>query len=453
MTQQYLDDTDPKFQYTQTPGGWAEYPEYESPAFNITLPPGVTGKKFHSVKVPGESVSLNFKGKRPMSYSVPAGNLTPIPGTQVLLYGPCYAHNGAYTVTLDNQDPVQYNASVNAYSAPQVASVSQACLRYMSPPLDPDKLHYVSMANADQGRETNLDWALVVESSGGGHLQGGNNAKSNTGAIAGAVAGTVALLLALAALWFVVRRRRQRVKRVVGHNAPDDDSDDRKMTNLDLLSTPIDAPILLSDEHETKTLTNPSHASSGSQGNIRSFRRIEPFELPPLVDGARSTGGKAGSVGALSPHSASSGDMQAQQEAAMAIRRAPAPETAGVAATGVPGREETGEHQGAPSSAPTQPLSAPAASAPSDSSQRDSVPVASSHSRATSQPDSQAPVVPDLSQISSDVNRILAQLGQIRRGADPNVNGAQRDNEGMSELDEDDMPAEAPPQYGKHRRV
>ncbi|KAF8600843.1 hypothetical protein BDV93DRAFT_525112 [Ceratobasidium sp. AG-I] len=434
-TLQYLDDTDPKFQYTQTPGGWAQYPHYDSPAFNITLPPGVTNKTFHCAEVPGESASLNFKG------------------TQVLLYGPCYASNGAYTITLNNQDPVVYNASINAYSAPRVESVAQACLRYMSPPLDPDKLHYVSIANADQGRQTNLDWALVVESSGGGYLQGGSKAKSNVGAIAGAVVGTVALLLALAALWFVIRRRRQRVKRVVAHTASDEDSYDRKITNLDLLSTPIDTPILLSDEQKARTLTNPSHASSGSQSNMTSFRRIEPFELPPLVDGARNTGGKAGSAG-LSPHSASSGGMQAQLEAAIANGHPTTVESAGIAVVDVPAREEAREHQDVLPPAPTQPSSsAPVPSVPSDAPQSASVPAESSHARAISQPDSQTSAVPDLSQISSDVNRILVQLGQIRRRTDSNANGAQRDTEGMSDLDEDDMPVEAPPQYGKHRRV
>lgn len=325
----------------------------------------------------------------------------------------------------------------------------------MSPPLDPSKLHYVSMANDDSGRETNLDWALVVENSGGGYLHGGSKAKSNVGAIAGAVVGAVALILALAALWFIIRRRRRKAKRVVAHDASDNSSDDRKLAHLDLLSTPTDTPSLFSNEHKPNVLTNPSHGSSGSQSNTRSFRRIEPFELPPLVDGARNTGGKAGSAGEFSPRSTSSGAMQVQQEAAVANERVPAAESAEVPASGVPVREEARERQAAPVSVPQVPP-VPAQPAPasqalsSDVSQPGSVPTAPSHARATSQPDSQVSTVPDLSQISSDVNRILVQLGRIRRRADSNVNGAEG---GMSDVDEDDVPVEAPPQYGKHRRV
>ena len=66
----------------------------------------------------------------------------------MLIYGPCYSSNGAYAITLDQQEAVLYNASTNAYSAPNVASVAGSCLRYMSPPLSPDHLHYVNMANA-----------------------------------------------------------------------------------------------------------------------------------------------------------------------------------------------------------------------------------------------------------------------------------------------------------------
>lgn len=76
-TQQYLDNSDTRFQYTQTPGGWAEYNEYVSSSFNITYPPGVIGKQFHCSKEPGQSVSLNFQGKRAMSNAICAGTYIP----------------------------------------------------------------------------------------------------------------------------------------------------------------------------------------------------------------------------------------------------------------------------------------------------------------------------------------------------------------------------------------
>ncbi|KAH7338962.1 hypothetical protein B0J17DRAFT_397974 [Rhizoctonia solani] len=196
MSMTYLDDDSPVLEYTQTPGGWARYNEYDSSTFNITQPEGVSNRKFQSTKVPGESVSMNFNG------------------TQVLIYGPCYSSNGAYAITLDQQEAVLYNASTNAYSQPNAASVAGACLRYISPPLSPDHLHYINMANADRGRETNLDWVLIVGESGGQSISDGQKKqKHNVSAIAGAVAGSVALLLALAALWCVLRYRRRRVRK------------------------------------------------------------------------------------------------------------------------------------------------------------------------------------------------------------------------------------------------
>jgi hypothetical protein len=63
MSMAYLDDDDPALEYSQTPGGWARYNEYESPAFNITQPEGVTNRMFQSTKVLGESVTMNFNGE------------------------------------------------------------------------------------------------------------------------------------------------------------------------------------------------------------------------------------------------------------------------------------------------------------------------------------------------------------------------------------------------------
>ncbi|KAG9094755.1 hypothetical protein FRC06_010511 [Ceratobasidium sp. 370] len=316
LSRSFLDDDHPALKYTPT--GWARYNEYTSPDFNITLPEGVVNGKFQCSKDPGTS-------------------------TQVLLYGPCYASNGAYTINLDNQPPVVYNASINAYSAPRVESVAGACLRYISPPLAPDKLHYVSMANADSERETNLDWVVVIGDTGGQHVVGKQKNKSNVGAIAGAVAGSVVLLLALVILFFFIRRRRHIVKRIV---TADDASDDRKSAPLDLLSAKSDLQSLSSDHKPNVLPSTTSQTSSGLPSNA-----------------SRPTLGL--------------------------VTTAPEPQP-----------------------------------------------------------------VPDLSQISSDVNRILAQLGQIRRRADSTAaNGLDRVRSPVGGDDEDDPPVEAPPEYGKHRRV
>jgi hypothetical protein len=360
-----------------------------------------------------------------------------LPGTQILLYGPCYSSNGAYTITLDNETPVVYNASTNAYSFPQAASVAGACLRYISPPLAPGKLHYVNMANADQGRETNLDWVLVVDNPGGEAISATNH-KSNIGAIIGAVVGSVALLLALVALFFVIRRRRHNAKRVTALAGSDGDPDERKGTALDLLSAQSDIPSLSSDAIPN-VLVSPSHGS-GSQGNERSYRRIEPFELPPIVDGARTGGGKAGSGAEFSLRSLSSDVMQAQQDAPVVSAESPMV---------VDSTEATPVVAPAPVSS-----SAPPSSASPDVSQSVAPPATRAPGTSLSQPPQpQAPAAPDLSQISSDVNRILAQLGQIRRQTDSNAaaNGGVRSP--VDEEDEDSAPVEAPPEYGKHRRV
>jgi len=420
LSRSFLDDDHPALQYTQT--GWARYNEYTSPDFNITLPEGVTNGKFQCSKDSGTSVSLTFNG------------------TQVLLYGPCYASNGAYTINLDNRPPAVYNASINAYSAPRVASVAGACLRYISPPLAPDRLHYVSMANADKERETNLDWVVVIGNTGGQRISGNRKNKSNVGSIAGAVAGSVALLLALLVIFFIIRRRRRKAKRVT---MADDASEDRKPAPLDLLSTQADLQSL-SSEHKPNVLVSPSHGSGGNQGNERSYRRIEPFELPPLVDGVENaTGGKVTlqmttSGGETSGAEASTPIPSLQQDASVEV-----PARAVSTRTVSPPPAPVGAHAPQPSTTSQAssglPLNAP----------RPTLGLVTATPNAPAQPRP----VPDLSRISSDVNRILAQLGQIRRRADsnaPNGLGSVRSPAGD---DEDDLPVEAPPEYGKHRRV
>ncbi|KAG8705327.1 hypothetical protein FRC09_003027 [Ceratobasidium sp. 395] len=428
----FLDDEDQSLQYTRT--GWGRYGEYTSPEFNITQPQGVTNGKFQSSKDPGTSVSLTFNG------------------TQVLLYGPCYSSNGAYTINLNNESPVVYNASINAYSFPFTHNVAGACLRYISPPLGSDKLHYVSMANADLDRETNLDWVVVIgntggqpvgsgSGSGGGSGPGGGSGsgeggkgrsnKSNAGAIAGAVAGSVVLLLVLALMFLFIRRRRQKAKRVM---TTIDASDDRKAASLDLLSAQSDIKSL-SGDHKPNVLINPSHGSAGSQGNERSYRRIEPFELPPIVDGAGNavgakmvsrTGTPGGNIDASTSVSSLPRDTDGSTPARTVSMRTVSPPPASV-----------------PAPAPTRAH----ASQPSTSSGLTSTNTSQLTSNA-----SPPQAVPDLSQISSDVNRILVQLGQIRRRADSNVaNGVRSPVETVEE--EDYPPGEAPPEYGKHRRV
>ncbi|KAJ1302785.1 hypothetical protein OPQ81_003092 [Rhizoctonia solani] len=403
MAMTYLDDDSPALEYSQTPGGWARYGEYESSAFNITQPEGVTNRKFQSTKMPGESVSMNFNG------------------TQVLIYGPCYSSNGAYAITLDQQEAVLYNASTNAYSVPHAASVAGACLRYMSPPLSPDRLHYISMANADQGRETNLDWVLVVGESGGQSISDGQNQKKhNVSAIAGAVAGSVALLLALASLC----------------------SDENKSKAVDLLATESDIPKLLDGDRQTNA--NPSHTST----NLSTFRRVEPFELPPLVDYANG-----------SKNSSSGGSVSSNQ----APPRTSAPRDS-IASIPMVQMATTGPAEVHPVSPPL-PVSVPdpAPQMPTPVVQpvtqtHHPEPSASSSSAAAPQDaagpqinQSQAPyanpgAAPDLSQISSDVNRILIQLGEIRRKGQRGYSGG-----GLQE--EEDIPEGAPPEYGKHRRA
>ncbi|KAG8745047.1 hypothetical protein FRC10_009021 [Ceratobasidium sp. 414] len=419
LTPSFLDDNDPMLKYTQT--GWARYGEYTSHDFNITLPEGVTNGKFQCSKDPGTS-RLG-------------------PRTQVLLYGPCYASNGAYTINLDNEPPVVYNASINAYSAPKAASVAGACLRYISPPLAADKLHYVSMANADKDRETNLDWVVVIGSPGGQPVSIKSikpKTKSNIGAIAGAVAGSVALLLALLALLFFIRRRRHKAKRVT---MADDASEDRKSTPLDLLSAQADLQSL-SSEHKPSVLVSPSHGSGGSQGNERNYRWIEPFELPPLVDGVgNASGGKATS------RTATSGGETSGAEASTSV---PSPQQdtsvgspARAASTRTASPPPVGAHASQPSTAPQ-----PSSGLPSNTS-RPTLGLVTTTSNASAQPRP----VPDLSQISSDVNRILAQLGQIRRRADSNAPNGLDSVRSPVGGDEDDPPVDAPPEYGKHRRV
>ncbi|CAE6467968.1 unnamed protein product [Rhizoctonia solani] len=415
----YLDDDNSVLEYSQTPGGWARYNEYESPAFNITQPEGVTNRKFQSTKVLRESVSMNFNG------------------TQVLIYGPCYSSNGAYTITLDQQEVVIHNASINAYSAPNAASVAGACLRYMSPPLSPDRLHYVNMANADQGRETNLDWVLVVGESGGQSISDGENKqKHNVSAIAGAVAGSVALLLALAALWWVLRYRRRRVRKVNVRASSRDSSDEYKAKAVDLLSSESNIPKLLDGERQTNVLTNPSHTS----GNSTTFQRVEPFELPPIVDNARSPK-------ALSVHSSSVSSTQLPQMAS-----APSDSTMSIPMVQMTTARSTEAHTVSPLQTPApalishmpipvvQPATNPHRSEPSTPLPSAAGPSGAAQPQINqSQPSHANPgATPDLSQISSDVNRILAQLGQIRRKG-------QRGYSGGELQEEDDIPEGRPP--------
>ncbi|CAE6442783.1 hypothetical protein ACGC1H_007582 [Rhizoctonia solani] len=428
LSMSYLDDDNPALEYSQTPGGWARYNEYESPAFNITQPEGVTNRKFQSTKMPGESVSMNFNG------------------TQVLIYGPCYSSNGAYAITLDQQEAIVYNASTNAYSQPNAASVAGACLRYMSPPLSPDRLHYINMANADQGRETNLDWVLVVGESGGQSISDGQNKqKHNVSAIAGAVAGSVALLLALAVLWCVVRYRRRRVKNVNIRRASRDSSDEREVKGVDLLSSESNIPRLLDGERQANGLTNSSHTSSNSVA----FQRVEPFELPPLVDNAKTRKGMSTSGSSVSstpvpqnplaPHDSTISIPMVQMTATRPTEVnavSPVPQTP--AQVPAPSMAVPVVQPAAHNHSPEPPASSSSAANPQDAARpqiNQSQPV-QANSGAT----------PDLSQISSDVNRILAQLGQIRREG-------QRGSPGGDLQEEDDIPEGEPPEYGKHRRI
>ncbi|CAE6406994.1 unnamed protein product [Rhizoctonia solani] len=422
MSMTYLDDDNPALEYSQTPGGWARYGEYESPDFNITQPEGVTNRKFQSTKVPGESVTMNFNG------------------TQVLIYGPCYSSNGAYAITLDQEALVVYNASSNAYSAPNAASVAGACLRYMSPPLAPDSLHYISMANADQGRETNLDWVLIVGESGGQSISSGENQKKhNVSAIVGAVVGSVALLLALAALWCVLRYRRRRVRTVDIRASSRDSSDEHKTKTTDLLSSESSIPRLLDGEQPKNVTSGPSHAS----GNSLTFQRVEPFELPPLVDNARPPKTPAipsqPSQLISAPHDSTISIPMVQMTTPRLA------ETSAVSSPQTP----------VPPSAPdtpipiTQPISHAhftelAAPSPSVTPLQDA---ARPHINQPSPSHANSGTTVDLSQISSDVNRILAQLGQIRQKAQagyPNGDGRQT---------QDDISEGEPPEYGKHRHV
>ncbi|KAG8689515.1 hypothetical protein FRC11_002202 [Ceratobasidium sp. 423] len=427
MSMTYLDDDNPALEYSQTPGGWARYNEYESPAYNITQPEGVTNRKFQSTKVLRESVSMNFNG------------------TQVLIYGPCYSSNGAYTITLDQQEVVIYNASINAYSAPNAASVAGACLRYMSPPLSPDRLHYVNMANADQGRETNLDWVLVVGESGGQSISDGKNQqKHNISAIAGAVAGSVALLLALAVLWCVLRYRRRRVKKVNVHTSSRDSSVEHKVKAVDLLSSESNIPRLLDGERQTNVLTNPSHTS----GNSTTFQRVEPFELPPIVENVRSPKVLSAQGSSVSPTQAPQ-TISAPSDSAMSIPMVQMPTVRVTEAAHTVSPPQTL----APAPAPrmpipvVQPVTNPHHSESSTSVPSPATPPAAAQPQINqSQPSHANPgATPDLSQISSDVNRILAQLGQIRRKGQRGYSSG--------EVQEDDIPEGEPPEYGKHRRI
>lgn len=345
-------------------------------------------------------------------------------GTQVLLYGPCYSSNGAYVITLDRQDPVIYNASINAYSAPPVKSVAGACLRYISPPLSPDRLHYISMANSDTGRETNLDWVLVVGNDGGESLSDAKKEKgANVGAIAGAVAGSIALLLALAVLWCMLRRRR--IKRVAVQPSSESNSDEGKVKTVDLLSTNSDIPRLLDGDRQPSILTNPSHTSQ----NTRTYQRIEPFELPPLVDHPEGKNDSA-------PSSTSSVTQSPTE---------PAPGTR-VSVASLPTAPTT---ISAPASEPlVQPAAHPdQVQPPTPSAQGESQSSLRTHSHQSQPSQASSEATPDLSQISSDVNRILTQLGQIRR------NGRRGYSGGVLSEELDDVPEGAPPEYGKHRRV
>ncbi|CAE6465157.1 unnamed protein product [Rhizoctonia solani] len=425
MSMTYLDDDSPVLEYSQTPAGWARYNEYDSPTFNITQPEGVTNRKFQSTKVPGESVSMNFNG------------------TQVLIYGPCYSSNGAYAITLDQQEVVVYNASTNAYSQPNAASVAGACLRYMSPPLSPDQLHYLNMANADRGRETNLDWVLIVGESGGQSISDGQKQqKHNISAIAGAVAGSVALLLALAALWCVLRYRRRRVRKVNIRTSSRDSSDEHKAKGVDLLSSESNIPRLLDGERETNVLTNPSHTSS----NAATFRRVEPFELPPLVENVKhrkdpSTPSSSVSSTQLPPTSSPPRDSTVSIPMVQLATTRPTE----VHATPPPSQPPTLAPVSQMPDTVVLPVTdthspGPSTSLPSVDVSRDAAQPQIHQSQANSG------ATPDLSQISSDVNRILAQLGQIRRKG-------QRGYSGGELQEEDDIPEGQPPEYGKHRRI
>ncbi|CAE6451589.1 unnamed protein product [Rhizoctonia solani] len=425
LSMSYLDDDNPALEYSQTPGGWARYNEYESPAFNITQPEGVANRKFQSTKKPGESVSMNFNG------------------TQVLIYGPCYSSNGAYAITLDQQEAIVYNASTNAYSQPNAASVAGACLRYMSPPLSPDRLHYINMANADTERETNLDWVLIVGESGGQSISDGQNKqKHNVSAIAGAVAGSVALLLALAALWCVVRYRRRRVMKVNMRTSSRASSDEREVKGVDLLSSESNIPRLLHGERQANVLTNSSHTSSNSVA----FHHVEPFELPPIVDNAKTRKGVSTSVSSTpvaqippAPRDSTISIPMVQITATRPTEidaASPVPQTP--AQVPAPEMPAPIVHPVAHVHSPEPPASPSSAAIPQDAtrSQINQSQPSQANSGAT----------PDLSQISSDVNRILAQLGQIRRTGQSGYSGGDLQ-------EEDDIPGGEPPEYGKHRRI
>lgn len=124
-----------------------------------------------------------------------------------MIYGPCFRSCGAYSVVLDNGPPKTYNASLSY--VPDPTQFSQNCLRYYAGGLNSTKQHNVTLINAQQGRLTAVSAFQVVQISGGTPFGQSNGSGQNIGAIVGLVLGLLAALAIMGVCGFFYWRKRR----------------------------------------------------------------------------------------------------------------------------------------------------------------------------------------------------------------------------------------------------
>ncbi|EJU05399.1 hypothetical protein DACRYDRAFT_19910 [Dacryopinax primogenitus] len=189
----YVDDLNPSISYGAY---WFDYPNYTNSSQS-----NATGT-FHASNAYNTTASLRFNA------------------SAVLLYGPCYAATGLFEVDVT---PGPGTTVLNTTAAgPQVgAHVFQNCLRYFAMGLDPTVERTISMTNIENGTYATLDYVeLVGLSSAGpgasgsgasGTTGGGGSSGTNIGPIVGGVVGGVGGLCLILLLFLLYRRHQQKL--------------------------------------------------------------------------------------------------------------------------------------------------------------------------------------------------------------------------------------------------
>ncbi|KAF8328900.1 uncharacterized protein EI90DRAFT_3125633 [Cantharellus anzutake] len=425
-TSTYIDDLDSSLAWK----GFGTYPEYT----DTVVPATIKNTTFHASNVLGETVSTTFTNV----------------SSAVIVYGPCYLQCGPYNVSFDNDPVVSYNGSFPTITG----IIAEQCVRYYHTMLDPAQQHGLTITAGANGRWTTLDWIEFVHASNfttsnpttssitskptstpsGG---GGSHGSSNVGAIAGGVIGGLTAIIVVAFLLFLLCRRRAArspldpkhigLSRSGQRSNGPDPSEGETTNGSALVASPASnsaahtsgsiyppslesrSPVPPSTTNEPSSLS-PFTASEWMSGTQRSpvtdipssAFRVNEMDYRPIEKGGSIR--SPNNLNQSETHSAISPGVGPQpQISQITSLLTPATHsdhtqayTALTSSTSMALAPSSGQISTPPASFPQNPSLTPAVQPPPPAQQLSST------------------GVPNLTQISMDVNRILTELGKLR---------------------------------------